>query len=171
MSRRLIALLTGLGAIAGAYVGVGFLDDGGSCAGSQGIQCHLNQVYLPFFNAVVIGMVAALVVGMIAKHVARHGFRSAPERQQTTRAAVEIDDPFLRLATWGIAPRQDPGSSATKERKPAFEAVNDSLESLEEASWGVIPREDPIAAKARRARVKPKPGTRGRPVPRPRQVA
>jgi hypothetical protein len=109
MSRGAIALLAIAGAAAGAYVGMPFLNDGAQCQGvSEGaVQCHLNQVHLPFLSAVTLGMVAAIAVGMAVRHVARHGFNSAPERRQTDRTAVEVDDPYLQLASWGLAPRAE----------------------------------------------------------------
>lgn len=106
MSRGTIALLGIAGAMAGAYVGMPFLNDGAQCqaASEGGLQCQLNQVHLPFLSAITLGMVAAIAVGSIARHIARHGLRSAPERRQTKRAAVEVDDPYLQLASWGLAP-------------------------------------------------------------------
>lgn len=166
MSRGSTVLLGLCGAIAGAYVGAPYLDDGAICTGERALECQLNQAYLPFLSAVTIGMVAAIALWLMLRSVLRHGLRGAPERRQTTRAAVEVGDPFLELAAWGAAPRgprypapQADGEVARRRGSPATGA------GLVRSEPGADERAPAVSSQPIRI------GARGRPVPRPRRAA
>jgi hypothetical protein len=192
MSRGRIALLAIVGGLTGAYVGMPFLSDGAQCQGiSEGaVQCHLNQVHLPFLSAVTLGMAAAIAFGMVVRHLVRYGFRPAPERRQTDRAAVEVDDTYLQLASWGLAPRSAARMTprrleAAAPGAPASRGdVEDGDPYLQLATWGLAPHSSrrvmprgieaeappPVHAghgSERRRRRRSGINGRGRPVPTP----
>lgn len=98
--------MAAIGAAAGAYVGMPFLDDGTLCVGAErAVECSLNQVWLPFFTSMTIGMIVAVVITHRVFAIKARAEAGTPDpRRQTERTALEVDDPILQLAAWGAAP-------------------------------------------------------------------
>ena len=72
--RRMIALAL-IGAIAGAWAGLGYLDDNGRCAASlveSEAGCRLNHAWVPFFGTVILGVLAAFVIAALIARLNRY---------------------------------------------------------------------------------------------------
>ncbi len=78
MSHRRTIALALIGAAAGAWVGMGYLDDNGRCAASlleSDVACRLNHAWVPFLGTVIVGILAAFAVASV---VTRLSHRAPP---------------------------------------------------------------------------------------------
>ena len=66
MSHRRALLVALVGAAAGAWVGMGYLEDDGRCTGiiESVAACRFNHAWLPFFGAIAVGMLVAIALGL-----------------------------------------------------------------------------------------------------------
>jgi hypothetical protein len=106
MSRR-AAIAAGLaGAIAGAIAGIPYLTRFGDCseAGSQSVQCTMNHALGPYLSAIAVGMVLALIIGNAVAAVTRRTLAPRVPDRKRSLDAVEIDDPAIQIAAWGMPP-------------------------------------------------------------------
>jgi hypothetical protein len=74
MSHRRTIALALIGAAAGAWAGVGYLDDNGRCTASliEGHgACRLNHAWVPFLGTVFIGILAAFAIASIVGRISR----------------------------------------------------------------------------------------------------
>ena len=75
MSHRRTIALALIGAAAGAWVGLGYLDDNGRCAASlteSDASCRLNHAWVPFLGTVLVGVLAAFAVAALIRRISRH---------------------------------------------------------------------------------------------------
>lgn len=163
MSRMQAALAGLLGLIGGVLAGSPYLNDGGQCvaAGGNSFACAMNEAIGPFISALAIGFCVAIAIG----HALSLGYRRAlapkPAKKPRSRAAVEVDDPCLQIASWGMTPR-------AKERVDAAR----SRVGLPPRHWskpppGPILEFDPcLRDESRVGGV----GARGKPMPTPRRL-
>ncbi len=109
MSRQRAALAALIGVIGGALVGFPYLDDSGQCvdAGGTGVQCAMNEAIGPFISAVAIGFCIAIGVAHVFTVLSRRILGPRPAARPSRRAAVEVDDACLQVASWGRPPGED----------------------------------------------------------------
>jgi hypothetical protein len=72
MSHRRTIALALIGAAAGIWVGLGYLDDNGRCAASlteSEVACRLNHSWVPFLGTVIVGILAAFAIAAIVRRV------------------------------------------------------------------------------------------------------
>ena len=72
MSHRRTIALALVGAAAGAWVGLGYLDDNGRCAASlteSEVACRLNHAWVPFLGTVIVGMLAAFAIFSLVSRI------------------------------------------------------------------------------------------------------
>ncbi len=106
MSRRAAIAAGVAGAAIGAVAGIPYLTRFGDCSnvGSASFQCTMNQALGPYLSAIAVGMVVALIVGnAVAMMTKRSLAPRAPGRKRPLHA-VEIDDPAIQIAAWGMPP-------------------------------------------------------------------
>ncbi len=169
MSRITAVLLVVVGGAAGAYAGLSYLSAGSECAGVGNgmVSCQLNEVYLPFLSAVTVGMAAAFAVSSLVRRMFRFllGGEQSHNAPPALERAAEEDDPYLMLASWGLAPARH----RHVERMRRFsEAVLPP--GARAASW----KPDislPSHARSESSSASRVSRRRGRPVPRPRHDA
>lgn len=104
---RSAAIATGLvGALVGALAGIPYLTRFGDCAdaGPEAFQCSMNHTIGPYLSAIAVGMVAALVIGNAVAAVTRRSLVGKGPNRAPARDAVEIDDPAIQIAAWGMPP-------------------------------------------------------------------
>jgi len=68
MSHRRTVALALIGAAAGAWAGLGYLDDGGRCATSLTESfgaCRFNHAWVPFIGTVLVGVLAAFAIAAL----------------------------------------------------------------------------------------------------------
>jgi hypothetical protein len=68
MSHRKTIAVALIGAAAGIWVGLGYLDDNGRCAASlteSEVACRLNHGWVPFLGTVIVGILAAFAIAAI----------------------------------------------------------------------------------------------------------
>jgi hypothetical protein len=63
----------------------------------------MNSSIGPFLSAVAVGVVAAMVIGNLIAVMTRRTLLPKSE-QSPARDAVQIDDPALQIAAWGMPP-------------------------------------------------------------------
>lgn len=106
MSRR-STMITGIcGALLGALAGIPYLIGGGGCSdvGPESVQCALNQTVGPFLSAIAIGIVIAITAGTVIAAITKRSLApKGPDKEQPPDA-VEIDDPAIQIAAWGMPP-------------------------------------------------------------------
>ena len=153
MSRKRAAIAALIGVIGGAVAGSPYLDDAGACtaAGGNGFQCAMNEAIGPFISAVAIGFCVAILVAHVITVLSRRLLAPAPASVPSTRAATEVDNPVLQIASWGRPPRGR--SPEVMEEQPATEV-------------GDGPPADRIRPPSRVGGL----GSRGKPIPTPHRV-
>jgi hypothetical protein len=151
-----------LGVVAGAIAGSPYLSHGADCAAGSGhLQCVMNSAAGPFLSAIAIGFVVAIGAGHAGCMLVRRLLGPAPKDVPADRAAVEVDDPVLQIAAWGM----EPGGGRRVAATPVTvgdAAVPEPSARRGSATVHVLP------AAARRGSHGPV-GSRGKPVPTPRR--
>ena len=74
MSHRRTVALALIGAAAGAWAGLGYLDDGGRCATSLTESfgaCRFNHAWVPFIGTVLVGVLAAFAIAAVVSRFNR----------------------------------------------------------------------------------------------------
>lgn len=107
MSKKHGAIVGFAGAIVGAILGSPYLSESGNCAelGTPQLQCTLNSSVGPFISAIAIGFVLAIAIGHAVVAYTRRAAAPKPEPKRESRDAVEIEDPCLQIAAWGLPPK------------------------------------------------------------------
>lgn len=132
------ALAAGIaGALVGAAAGIPYLLKQSQCAdvGPASFQCTMNTSLGPFLSAIAIGIVVAMVIGNAIAVMTKRSMVPKAAEHPAARDAVDIDDPAIQIAAWGMPPG---------------------------ASQRTVSLSEPAAARPRPARP-PLPSTSGRP--------
>jgi hypothetical protein len=125
MSRQRAAIAAFIGVIGGALAGSPYLDDTGACvaAGGTGFQCAMNEAIGPFISALAIGFCVAILVAHVVTVMSRRALGPSAPGTPSTRAATDVDDACLEIASWGRAPGER--APALAPATPAPEAPRD----------------------------------------------
>lgn len=167
MSRKQTALAGLLGTVGGVLAGSPYLNDAGPCiaAGGNSFQCGMNEVIGPFISAIAIGFCVAIAIGHCLSVMSRRLLGPSPASKASPRAAVEVDDPYLQMAAWGMPPRPNQRGTATAAtRESGVASPPDVAPTVETPSGPPLER---VRTPSRIGGV----GARGKPVPTPHRTA
>jgi len=99
-------IVGGIGALAGAAAGIPYLLKQSQCAdmGPESFQCAMNTSIGPFLSAIAVGVVVAMVAGNVIAALSKRSLVPKAPGRTRGRDAVEIDDPAIQIAAWGMPP-------------------------------------------------------------------
>ena len=157
-------------------VGSQYLNDTGQCVDNDGTvpQCALNEAIGPFLSSIAIGVCLAMLVGHLIYLLVHRVLDPAPrDKYRSERpAAKDLDDPYLQIASWNMAPRTQTKISSARARIEAQVEKRAAERRTPEPILGGTP--EPILEVDPRVRPESKVGrigSRDRPMPTPRRLA